>query len=163
MAVWQRRACAPLHIAGPVVARIRAQLAARAAALGHAQVIARTVELDADGQAWPCRIDREALHFTLASPSDRARLVSPAFVPALMVPGLQDRRCLGVPVARLIADGHVLPLDHPLLHRGWHAPEPGLRWTAGAASLPRLRSLTVVLAPVALPDGEGDAAHAASG
>lgn len=153
LAVWQRRACAPLHTTGPVVDRLRARLAARAATLGHAQVIACSVALHASGQAWPGRADQEALHFTLPGASDSARLVSPAFVPAIMMPGLEDQRCLGVPVARLIADGHTLPLDHPLLHQGWHAPEPGLRWTAGAASLPRVRSLTVVLAPVMLSGG----------
>jgi hypothetical protein len=63
-----------------------------------------------------------------------------------------------VPVARLIADGHELPLDHTALGQGWHAPEAGVRWTAGSAALPRLRSLFVLLAPIALPQGRAAAA-----
>lgn len=163
LVVWQRRACAKLHTTGPAVDRVRTRLATRAAALGHAQVIGRNADLHADGLECRGRPDREALHFTLSRPSGNARLVSPAFVPAIVVPGLEDQRCLGVPVARLIADGHALPLDHPLLHQGWHAPEPGLRWTAGAATLPRLRSLTVVLAPVMLPDGAHAEANTKAG
>ena len=151
LATWQRRACAPLHTAGKLVERIRARLAARAAALGHVQAIGRSVTLHADGQAWQGVADREALHFTLPVPSANARLISPAFVPAIMVPGLEDHRCLGVPIARLIVDGHTMPLDHPVLRQGWHMPEPGLRWTAGAATLPRLTSLILVLAPVEIP------------
>jgi hypothetical protein len=78
-------------------------------------------------------------------------------VPAVRVPGLEDHRCLGVPVARLVADGHELPLDHPALHAGWHALEAAARWTAGAATLPRLCSLIVLLAPIDLPQAARDA------
>jgi hypothetical protein len=44
------------------------------------------------------------------------------------------------------------------LHAGWHAQEDQVRWTAGSATLPRLRSLIVVLAPIALPQGKQAAA-----
>ena len=59
-----------------------------------------------------------------------------------------DRRCLGVPVTRLMADGRIVPLHHPALSHGWHQPEADLRWTAGEATLPPLQRLSVVLAPI---------------
>jgi hypothetical protein len=48
--------------------------------------------------------------------------------------GTGDGRRLGVAVASLRVGGHPLDLDH--LRGGWHAPEPGLRWTDGDAVVP---------------------------
>jgi hypothetical protein len=154
--IWRQRACAPLCLSGPVLARLRARLAARAAALVPQADMGWTIHLDAGFPLAPERRG-EAWRFDLTAPAT-PRLVSPAFVPSVRVPGLEDHRCLGVPVARLIADGHELPLDHAALGPGWHAPEDGVRWTAGAAALPRLRSLFVLLAPIALPQGRAAAA-----
>lgn len=155
---WGQRACAPLCLHGPVLARLRARLAARAAALVSGQGAGWAVQLDTAGRAWAPNASGDAWRFELPNPAPAARLVSPAFVPSVRVPGLEDHRCLGVPVARLVADGHDLKLDHPALHAGWHAPEEAVRWTAGSATLPRLRSLIVVLAPIALPQGQAAAA-----
>ena len=155
---WRQRACAPLCLHGPALARLRARLAARAAVLEAGQGSEWAVHLNAAGRLWAAQPSADAWRFDLPHPEPAARLVSPAFVPSVRVPGLEDHRCLGVPVARLIADGHDLPLDHPGLHAGWHAPEEAVRWTAGSATLPRLRSLIVVLAPIALPQGHAAAA-----
>jgi hypothetical protein len=149
-AVWEHAACAPLRIAGAEVRAVRARLAARAAALGLGADAPRGLWLRAGGQDYQAVRDGDAWLFRLPGPTDGARLVSPAFVPAVCVPGAADGRCLGVPVARLIVDGHVLAIDHPLLRAGWHVAEPGLRWTAGAAALPRLTELRVELAPIAV-------------
>ena len=97
--------------------------------------------------------DGEAWHFTLDTGQTGARLVSTGFVPAMVASisaggGAHDRRCLGVPVTRLMADGRIVPLHHPALSHGWHQPEADLRWTAGEATLPPLQRLSVVLAPI---------------
>jgi subtilisin family serine protease len=155
---WRQRACAPLCLHGPALSRLRARLAARAAALVPGHGAGWSVHLDSAGLAWTPDTSGDAWRFELPAPEPAARLVSPAFVPSVRVPGLEDHRCLGVPVARLIADGHDLPLDHPALQAGWHAPEESVRWTAGSATLPRLRSLIVVLAPIVLPQGQAAAA-----
>lgn len=156
--IWRQRACAPLCLGGPALARLRARLAARAAALMSAEQGGWQPLLEAGGHAVPPVPSAEAWRFDLPEPAAAPRLVSPAFVPSVRVPGLEDHRCLGLPVARLIADGHEMPLGHPLLHAGWHAPEDGMRWTAGAAALPRLHCLIVVPAPIALPQPRAEAA-----
>jgi hypothetical protein len=148
LAVWAREACAPLALEGPAVARVRAGLAARAAALGHRPARGPGLALWEGGQAHAARREDGAWHVTLPAPSRAARLVSCGFVPAMLDPAQEDRRCLGVAVRRLVADGHEVPLDHPGLDGGWYAPEPGLRWTAGAAALPLVRHLSVELAPI---------------
>lgn len=152
-AVWETQACARLHIDGSVVAAIRTRLAARAATLHAATLDTVTPPGLVLRVGWgatavdhtPTR-DGNFLRFTLPAPCQGARLVSGAFVPAERTQGKGDRRCLGRPVRRLIADGIEMKLDSPALHFGWHAPEPGLRWTAGAGTLPRLRHLAVELA-----------------
>jgi hypothetical protein len=49
---------------------------------------------------------------------------------ALPLPGKAVR---GVKVAGLALDGVAVALDDPRLGEGWHAPQDGMRWTAGAA------------------------------
>lgn len=156
--IWRQRACAPLCVSGPALARLRARLAARAAVLMPGAQGGWQPQLEAAGHVAQPTQSGEAWWFELPHPAPGPRLVSPAFVPSVRVPGLEDHRCLGLPVARLIADGHEIPLGHPLLRAGWHAPEDGMRWTAGAAALPRLRSLIVVPAPIALPQALSAAA-----
>ncbi len=146
--VWATQACAPLAVEGPVVARIRARLAGRAAALGHLPARDPELAVWAGGQAHAGRRDGDAWHVTLPAPNAAARLVSRGFVPAVLDATVDDRRCLGVAVRRLVADGHEVPLDHPGLRGGWHDPEPGLRWTSGAAALPVVRQVSVELAAI---------------
>ena len=45
-------------------------------------------------------------------------------------------RRLGVKIAALTMDGVEVPIDHPALQLGWHAPEPDGRWTDAAALIP---------------------------
>lgn len=74
-------------------------------------------------------------HFALppgGSPGRRARLRS-RHVAAAWHADLADDRRLGVAVTALALDG--LPVAPARLRRGWHAPEPGLRWTDGDAVL----------------------------
>jgi len=65
-------------------------------------------------------------------------------VPARQQPGSEDHRRLGVAVARLALDGRAITPSGD----GWHAPEPGFRWTDGAAAiaLAGARTLEVTLA-----------------
>ena len=63
------------------------------------------------------------------------RLLSRAAVPLHLRGPDADARCLGVAVAALRLDGAALPLDDARLGAGWHAAEPELRWTDGAADI----------------------------
>ena len=63
------------------------------------------------------------------------RLVSRCWVPAEMRADDRDTRRLGVAVAGLRINGLAVALDSPALGKGWHAPEPSLRWTDGDATL----------------------------
>ncbi len=84
--------------------------------------------------------------FTFPLPQDagEVRLVSRAASPTDTRPWLDDRRRLGVRVARLVLRSRdelqEIPLDHPCLATGWWAVErDGLalsRWTDGDALLP---------------------------
>ena len=161
--IWADRGCMELVTEGIRLRTTRTKLAARAASLGHAAsddpgLVLRAGTIDHRGV-----FDGEAWHFALDTEQDGARLVSTGFVPAMVAQGgvaqsaagdgtpnggARDRRCLGVAVTRLMADGRIVPLHHPALSRGWHQPEGDLRWTAGEATLPRLHRLSVVLAPI---------------
>ena len=148
--IWAEQGCMPLVTDGARLGTARSKLAARAAALGHAASDDPGLALVVGGSAHRGTFDGEAWHFALDAAHDDARLVSSGFVPAVLAQGggARDQRCLGVPVTRLMADGRIVPLHHPALARGWHLPEHDLRWTAGEAALPRLRRLSVVLAPI---------------
>jgi hypothetical protein len=127
-AAWDARACAPLLLGGARVRAAHGAVLARAAALGFAQT---------DDAA-----------FTLRRDGERAWLESRSFVPAWLGLG-EDRRRLGVAVARLTLGGR--PLPQRCFGEGWHGPEPGLRWTDGRAELllPRPGRLRATLAPIA--------------
>jgi Hint domain len=82
--------------------------------------------------------------FPLPPGTTEARLVSRAAAPSDTRPWLDDRRRLGVRVARLVLRSreelHDIPLDHPCLATGWWAVERDgtalHRWTDGDAVLP---------------------------
>ena len=146
--IWADRGCMALVTEGVRLRTTRTKLAARAAALGHAASDDPALLLRAGNTEHRGRFDGEAWHFALDSEQHGARLVSTGFVPAIVAPNAHDRRCLGVAVTRLMADGRIIPLHHPALSYGWHQPEADLRWTAGEATLPPLQRLSVVLAPI---------------
>jgi hypothetical protein len=80
------------------------------------------------------------------------RILSRAAAPAALRPWLDDRRLLGVSVAGIVLHSRhgatALPLDHPALADGWHAPERAgdalWRWTDGSAVLPVPAGTTMV-------------------
>ena len=82
--------------------------------------------------------------FTLPRGAREVRLVSRAGSPTEARPWLEDRRRLGVRVARLVLRGaddlREIPVDHPDLTIGWWAVERDgqiiSRWTNGEAVLP---------------------------
>jgi hypothetical protein len=82
--------------------------------------------------------------FPLPRGAAEVQLVSRAASPADTRPWLDDRRPLGVNVARIVVrnaeDLVEMPVDHPGLAEGWWAVErygPALRrWTNGTARLP---------------------------
>lgn len=119
--------CAPFAEAGPVVEAVREAILARAG-------IATT---DDPGLG---------IRDTVAG----AVIESRSAVPGHITPDPRDRRRLGVKIARLMAGGSVIPLDHPALTVGWHAMEAEGRWTDGAALVPAAllggRALAVTLA-----------------
>ncbi len=82
--------------------------------------------------------------FALPKGATEVRLVSRAGAPADARPWLDDRRCLGVNVERIVLRGsselREIPVDHPDLSQGWQAVERDgtalRRWTSGEALLP---------------------------
>jgi hypothetical protein len=68
-------------------------------------------------------------------------IVSETGVPAELDPLSNDRRRLGVAIGSLLMDGRLIGLSDRRLSEGFHAPEPGRRWTDGAARLVLGKSL----------------------
>jgi hypothetical protein len=127
-------ACAPLVTGGPLLERARIALLSRAAMLGHGLTDAADPRLLAG--RWLLRGRGGAdgvLRFHLPRDTRKLRLRSLSAVPAHVLAAASDHRRLGVAVARLWLDERLVPLTDPCLGAGWHAPEPGLRWTDGDA------------------------------
>jgi hypothetical protein len=90
--------------------------------------------------------------FALPPGQATVRILSRAAAPAALRPWLDDRRRLGVSIAHIVLhDRHgatEMPLDHPALADGWHAPERAgdalWRWTDGSAVLPVPAGTTMV-------------------
>ena len=109
-----QQSCAPLVESGPVVERIRASILARAPITTSTEPEIRIIpQLDGTTQ-----------------------IQSRSAIPGFLGNDPQDRRRLGIKIARLRIDGQPVPLDHPALTEGWHDPEPDGRWTNGAAIIP---------------------------
>jgi hypothetical protein len=143
--VWASEACAPLALDGPEVAATRSLLLARAGVLGFERSADAALQLFAGS----VRLALAGGVAHLPAGTQSVRLVSRSFVPAEHDLGADDRRH-GVAVTRLALDGHKLALDDARLAAGWHAPEPGLRWTDGAAVIRTdgARMLTLDRAPL---------------
>ena len=126
------------------------RLAERAAALGRRPGSPQTSDdpqlrlLAGDRVIKPVTADAHRYIFMLPRGASEVRLVSRAAAPCDTRPWLEDRRSLGVRVARLVVrcgdEVCDLPLDHPSLVNGWWAVErDGMalrRWTNGYAVLP---------------------------
>jgi hypothetical protein len=149
--VWASEACAQLVLDGPTVVAVRESLLARAHALGWRSTDAPAPLLFAGGQRiLPHECGDDAVTFLLPPDCRQARLLSRTAIPAYLDPRSTDHRRLGLAVTALALGGTALPLDSARLGAGWHAPEPGLRWTDGAAHLTLAgeRALTVRFTPL---------------
>jgi len=151
LSVWAKDACAPLTVSGPAVVAVRERLLARAQQLGwgttelpepHLLVGEQRIEPDTN--------ENDTVTFSLPPDCREVQLASRSTVPAHLDPRASDHRRLGLAVAVLTLDGVEFPLNDARLGTGWHDPEPGLRWTDGAATLTvdGARLLTVRYAPL---------------
>jgi hypothetical protein len=142
--------CAPFVWDEASVRPVWQRLAERAAAIGRPvpqpSITADAgLRLVAKGRSVkPIYGDGDLVIFTLPRGVREVRLVSRAASPTEARPWLEDRRRLGVRVARLVLRGadevREVPLDHPDLAGGWWAVERDgqviSRWTDGEAVLP---------------------------
>jgi hypothetical protein len=162
--------CAPFVTDEASVLPVWQRLVERAAALGRpAQRPATTddpeLRIVARGRTVRPLYGENGLYiFALPKGATEVRLVSRSAAPANTRPWLDDRRCLGVSVERILlrqaSDVTELPVDHPGHVQGWHAVErDGValrRWTGGDAVLP----LPALAGPTMLEIHIGDRAMA---
>ncbi len=134
-AIWAAEGCAPLCTAGPRVAAVQRRLLARAAKLGHAASRNPALRLRCGGQIIALQHDGARLTARLPDGAASVQIASRAWVPAHIHPDGTDTRSLGVAVSRIWLDGRQASLHSPALGTGWHAPEPGWRWTNGDAAV----------------------------
>ncbi len=141
--------CAPFATDPDVVRPIWQRLDWRAVGLGHAaDKLAATADpaarLRINGRLIaPLHAEQGRLCFALPPGARRLRLVSRAAAPTWSQPWLDDRRTLGLDVARIRLRGKGavtdLPLDGPHLAEGWWDLEPKSnathRWTNGDAAI----------------------------
>jgi hypothetical protein len=149
-ATREANSCEPFVTDEKSIGPVWQSLAERAAALGRRPVSPQTTGdpelrlLAGDRVIKPVTTDARRYIFMLPRGASEVRLVSHAAAPCDARPWLEDRRCLGVQIARLVVRGGDevcdIPLDHPSLVSGWWAAErDGIalrRWTDGYALLP---------------------------
>ncbi|MFT8244548.1 Hint domain-containing protein [Roseomonas sp. BN140053] len=140
-AAWATRGCAPRLTGGGRLRAIRRRIARQAAGLGF-RPVRPALRLLAGARELPLTLSDGWYRASLPEAAPKLRLCATASVPADdATAGSDDLRLLGARVAELRlrgADGTLRPvaLDDPRLCRGWHAAEPGGRWTDGDAELP---------------------------
>jgi hypothetical protein len=149
-ATREANSCEPFATDESSIRPVWQRLVERAAALGRWPASLQTTDdpdlrLLAGGRLIkPVITDALRYVFMLPRGVSEVRLVSHAAAPSDACPWLEDRRRLGVQVARLVVRGGDelcdIPLDHPSLVSGWWAAErDGIalrRWTDGNAVLP---------------------------
>lgn len=128
------RGSAAFDLPGRAGFELRLRHLARAAALGHAGTTDPGLVLDLHGARLLPEIDGRIARFALPGPAGRAVLRSRSAVPHRFL-GNDDRRQLGLAVARISFGARVMPLDHWSLRGGWYGAEPSWRWTSGEAGL----------------------------
>jgi hypothetical protein len=112
-AMRHEKSCAPLVEDGPVVEAVRRRCIERA---GIETTTAPGMEIIHENGA--------------------AVISSRSAIPGEITPDPRDGRRLGVKVARLEIGQRDVPLSHPDLAEGWHAPEADGRWTNGRGVIP---------------------------
>jgi hypothetical protein len=144
---WENDSCAPLATTATEVEPIWRQLAERAESLGYAAPNYATstdpeLHVMVGGRRLRPLASKDGRYvFVLPAGTESIRLTSRAGAPAEVAAYLEDRRRLGVSVGRLAfrvgAEVQEVPVDHPMLSRGWHAAERDgsalSRWTDGDA------------------------------
>jgi hypothetical protein len=133
--IWEAQSCARLVYEGPALEAARSWLLDRAESLGHRMTRAPALRLRTDAGMATAEIDGARLRFHLPEGARSLWLESRISVPAYMNPESIDCRPLGVAIGALALDGVAVPLTDARLGDGWHAAEPGLRWTDGRASI----------------------------
>jgi hypothetical protein len=133
--IWDAEGCAPLVLQGPCLTAARQRLLDCAAVLGHAMTGDPGLRILADGREVAAVVDGRRWLVRLPEGTRSVRLASRIWRPAQTQAEADDTRTLGVAVARLWLDRREVGLDSPGLCSGWHAVEPGCRWTDGDATL----------------------------
>jgi hypothetical protein len=131
--VWAKQGCLPLVLAGPAMVAEKRRLLARARAMGWRRTRQPNLSVVADGRTLALQACGAAWRVLLPPDTRDVRLLSRAAVPAELSATASDGRRLGVAVADLRLD-RVAPPDE-CFGSGWHAQEPGWRWTDGDARL----------------------------
>ena len=138
--------CRPFHAEGALVSAVRAQLSARASALGWRLETNRLedVHLDIDGVRTDPQVRGLTIRFDVPRDAREVSLISATSKPAT-IGDSNDQRQLGSCIRALIVDDgfgqtRSVEIDDPLLCVGFHAVERdgdlAWRWTAGRALLP---------------------------
>jgi len=147
LSTWADDSCAPLVTTAAEVEPIWRQLAQRAESLGYTPPSYDTttdpdLHITVDGRRLRPLTAKDGRYvFVLPAGAESIRLTSRAGAPAEVAAYLEDRRRLGVSVGRIAfhvgAEVKEVPVDHPMLSRGWHATERTgtalSRWTDGDA------------------------------
>lgn len=128
-------ACAPMVAEGPQLTAIQQRLLARAELLGWVRCEQADLVIEADGATiLPQHGGGSRFRFHIPA-TDRLVLRSPSGVLAHVMPGMTDRRRLGVAVSALRIDGEAIALDSALFGDGFHPTEShgdmAWRWTDG--------------------------------
>lgn len=137
--------CAPRATRGAAVQEARRALLARAHVLGHALTREPDLHVLADGaRVNPSHVSGPLFRFAIPAGAQDLRIVCRAGVPAETDPASEDRRRLGVRLARVVmrchGEPHTLHASDPALQDGFHPLERTAgetwRWTDGHARLP---------------------------
>jgi hypothetical protein len=133
--VWEAKSCAPLVLAGPHLVAAKRRLLERAIVLGHAMADDPCLKVLVEGRERVATIAGRQWRVRLPEATRSVRLASRVWVPVRMRPEEDDTRRLGVAISRMWLDWREVSLESPALASGWHAAEPGWRWTGGSAGI----------------------------
>ncbi|MDF0545411.1 Hint domain-containing protein [Sphingobium sp. H39-3-25] len=126
-------ACAPMVMDGPQLTTIQQRLFAYAEDLGWMRSEVADLVIEADGVTI---LPEQEGSFRFQVPAaERVVLRSASGVLAHIMPGMADRRCLGVAISALRIDGEAVALDADLFGVGFHITEnhgdTAWRWSDG--------------------------------